>query len=263
MVAPTTYSQFSIQAPGQTVSFIRNGLQPNFPPTQPLSALGSLSVTAADIVQGGNVWAPFGQLNFSATHAVTFKDGSLTSVAATSGSMIPFGMLVNGRSWVYRPDGFEIPQLALNEKSIRMQATNIDMQAGATLDLAGGGDLQAHEFSVGPGGSRDILSDAGTYAILPGYAGEFAPGDRQENAGFDRTPGDAVYLSGIPGLPAGIYTLLPGHYALLPGAYAVRLNTDVPNLLPGQAYSKQDGTQVVPGYVTERRSSTGGPRDTL
>ena len=177
--------------------------------------------------------------------------------------MIPFGMLVNGRSWVYRPDGFEIPQLALNEKSIRMDAANIDMQAGATLDLAGGGDLQAYEFSVGPGGSRDILSDAGTYAILPGYAGGFAPGDRQENAGFDRAAGDAVYLSGIPGLPAGVYTLLPGHYALLPGAYAVRLNTDVPNLLPGQAYSKQDGTQVVPGYVTDSRASAGGPRDAL
>ena len=158
---------------------------------------------------------------------------------------------------------FEIPQLALNEKSIRMQAANIDMQAGATLDLAGGGDLQAYEFSVGPGGSRDILSDAGIYAILPGYSGGFAPGDRQENTGFDRTAGDAVYLSGIPGLPAGVYTLLPAHYALLPGAYAVRLNTDVPNLLPGQAYSKQDGTQVVPGYVTDSRASAGGPRDAL
>lgn len=263
VVAPTTYSQFSIQAPGQTVSFTRNTVLPNFPPTQPLSALGSLSVTAANILQGGNVWAPFGQLNFNATNAVTFKDGSLTSVAATPGSMIPFGVLVNGRNWVYRPDAFEIQLLALNEKSIRMQASNIDMQAGATLDLAGGGDLQAYEFSVGPGGSRDILSDAGIYAILPGYAGGFAPGDGQENVGFDRAAGDAVYLSGMPGLPAGVYTLLPAHYALLPGAYAVSLNTNVPNLLPGQAYSKQDGAQVVPGYVTDSRTSAGGPRDAL
>ncbi|WON75057.1 filamentous haemagglutinin family protein [Nitrosospira sp. Is2] len=259
VVAPTTYSQFSIQAPGQTVSFTRNSLQP----AQPLSALGSLSVTAADIVQGGNVWAPFGQLNFNATNSVAFKDGSMTSVAAAPSSMVPFGMLVNGRSWVYRPDAFEIPQLALNEKSIRMDAANIDMQTGAALDLAGGGDLQAYEFSVGPGGSRDILNDAGTYAILPGNRGGFAPGDRQENVGFDRASGDAVYLSGIPGLPAGVYTLLPGHYALLPGAYAVSPNMDVPNLLPGQAYSKQDGSQVVPGYVTDSRASAGGPRDAL
>ena len=106
-----------------------------------------------------------------------------------------------------------------------------------------------------------MLNDAGTYAILPGYASGFAPGDRQENTGFDRMAGDAVYLSGIPGLPAGVYTLLPAHYALLPGAYAIRLDTGVNNLLPGQAYSKQDGVQVVPGYVTDSRA--GSPRDAL
>ncbi|SCY11929.1 filamentous haemagglutinin family protein [Nitrosospira sp. Nsp13] len=259
VIAPTTYSQINIQAPGQTVAFSRNTL----PPSLPLSALGSLTVTAANIVQDGNVWAPFGQLAFNATDTLTFKEGSLTSISATPGSLIPFGMLVNGRSWVYRPDSNEIPQSGLTEKSIRTQAANIDMQAGATLDLAGGGDLQAYEFSVGPGGSRDILNDAHTYAILPGYASGFAPGDRQESTGFDRAAGDAVYLSGIPGLPAGVYTLLPAHYALLPGAYAVRLGADVHNLLPGQAYSRQDGTQVVPGYVTDSRAPVGGPRDAL
>ncbi|MEP6605574.1 MAG: filamentous hemagglutinin, partial [Nitrosospira sp.] len=232
-------------------------------PLQPLSALGSLTVTAANSVQDGNVWAPFGQLAFNATDTLTFKEGSLTSIAAMPGSLIPFGLLVNGRSWIYKPDLNEIPQLALAEKSIRTQAANIDMQAGATIDLSGGGDLQAYEFSVGPGGSRDILNDAHTYAILPGYASGFAPGDRQENTGFDRAAGDAIYLSGMPGLPAGVYTLLPAHYALLPGAYAVRLDTGVHNLLPGQAFSKQEGTQVVPGYVTDSRASVGGPRDAL
>ncbi|WP_097066645.1 filamentous haemagglutinin family protein [Nitrosovibrio sp. Nv4] len=257
VIAPATYSQVSIQAPGRTVAFSRNTMQPS----QPLSALGSLTVTAANILQNGNVWAPFGQLDFNATDSLMFGDGSLTSAAATPGSLIPFGTLVNGRSWLYKPDSFEIPQLALTEKSIRTKAANIDMQAGATIDLAGGGDLQAYEFSVGPGGSRDMLNDAGTYAILPGYSSGFAPGDRQENTGFDRVAGDMVYLTGIPGLSAGVYTLLPAHYALLPGAYAVRLATDVHNLLPGQAYSKQDGVQVVPGYVTDGRA--GGPRDAL
>ena len=261
VIAPTTYSQFSILAPDRTVAFGSNRTHP----MQPLSALGSLTVTAANIVQDGNIWAPFGQLTFNATDTLTFKDGSLTSVAAGSGTLIPFGMLANGRSWLYKPDAFEIPQLVLPEKSVRVQATNIDMRAGAVVDLAGGGDLQAYEFSVGPGGSRDILGDAGTYAILPGYTSGFAPGDRQENTGFDRGIGDAVYLSGVPGLPAGVYTLLPAHYALLPGAYAIRLNTDVHNLLPGQAYSKQDGTQVVPGYVTDSRARgwAEAPRDAI
>ncbi|SEL01497.1 filamentous haemagglutinin family protein [Nitrosovibrio tenuis] len=260
VIAPTTYSQISINAPGRTVAFSSDTMQQS----QPLSALGSLAVTAANVVQAGNLWAPFGQLNFIVSDTLTFKSGSLTSIAGAPGSLIPFGITVNGRSWIYRPDSFEIPQLALPEKSIRIiQAANVDMQAGAAVRLAGGGDLQAYEFSVGPGGARDILDDPGTYAILPGYANGFAPGDRQENAGFDRAAGDAVYLSGIPGLSAGVYTLLPAHYALLPGAYAVRLNAHVQNLLPGQAYSRQDGIQVVPGYITDSRAASGGPRDAL
>lgn len=255
VVAPATYAQYTIDAAGRTVSFTRNTNSPS----QPLSALGSLTVKAENIVQGGNIWAPFGQLDFQAANTLTFKDGSLTSVAAAPGSLIPFGKVVNGRSWTYQPDSTEIAQDALPEKSIRTSGADIDMQAGAQVNLAGGGDLQAYEFTVGPGGSRDILSDVGTYAILPGYASGFAPGDAQESAGFDRKVGDAVYLSGMPGLSAGTYTLLPAHYALLPGAYAVKLNNGVKDLVPGQAYSKQDGVQVVPGYVTDSRTSA--PRD--
>ncbi|SFW38994.1 filamentous haemagglutinin family protein [Nitrosovibrio sp. Nv17] len=261
VIAPTTYSQFTIQAPGRTVAFFGDAVRP---PLQPLSALGSLAVNAANIVQGGHIWAPFGQLAFNADDTLTFAPGSLTSIAAASGSLIPFGITVNGRSWTYEPDSSILPPLpALPGKSIRTQAPNIDMQAGATFDLAGGGDLQAYEFSVGPGGSHDILDEPDIYAVLPGYASAFAPGDRQESAGFVRAPGDAVYLSGLPGLPAGTYTLLPAHYALLPGAYAVRLNAGVSNLLPGQAYGRQDGIQVVPGYLTDSRHSAGGPRDAL
>jgi len=259
VVAPATYTQFSIQAPGRSVEFTRTT---NLP-AQPLSALGNLAVTARDIVQDGNIWAPFGQLDFRASDTLTFKNGSLTSIAATPGSMIPFGRLVNGRDWIYNSDSNFISQTDLAEKLIHTKAASIDMQAGATVNLAGGGGLQTYEFSVGPGGSRDILNDAGTYAILPGYTNGFAPGDGQENAGFDRMVGDAVYLAGIPGLPAGMYTLLPAHYALLPGAYAVRLSTGVVNLLPGQAYGGQDGIQVVPGYFTDSRALSGGPRDAM
>lgn len=259
VVAPATYSKFTIQAPNRMVEFNRTTNSP----VQPLSAFGSLTVTAKDIVQDGNIWAPFGQLDFAATDTLTFKNGSLTSVAAIPGSLIPFGKLVNGRDWIYTVDGIDISQTDLTEKFIHTQAASIDMQAGATVNLAGGGDLQAYEFSVGPGGSRDILNDAGTYAILPGYTNGFAPGDTQESAGFDRMVGDAAYLAGIAGLPAGMYTLLPAHYALLPGAYAVRLSTGVNNLLPGMVYDRQDGIQVVPGYFTDSRALSGGPRDAL
>jgi len=260
VVAPATYSQVSILAPGKTITFART----TDVPAQPLSALGSLTVEARHIVQDGNLWAPFGQINLKASDTLTFKNGSLTSVSAVPGSLIPFGKLQNGREWVVDlaptqvPDG-QIKQDGLAEKSIRTEAASIDMQAGAKLDLSGGGDLQAYEFTVGPGGSRDILADNNTYAILPSYQSGFAPGDAQEAVGFDRAAGDAVYLSGVPGLAAGVYTLLPAHYALLPGAYAVKLDTGIKDVMPGQAYSRQDGVRIAAGYVTDNRVNA--PRD--
>ncbi|MDP1926193.1 MAG: filamentous hemagglutinin, partial [Thiobacillus sp.] len=258
LVAPASYSQARIFAPGRTVSFHRT----TNAPAQPLSALGSLTVEAKNIVQDGNLWAPFGQLEFKASESLVFKDGSLTSVTATPGSLLPFGKLQNGREWVVDLDPNNVPegqitQDELESKAIRLSGQSVDMQAGAKIDLAGGGDLQAYEFTVGPGGSRDILADKNTYAILPGYSGGFAPADAQEK--FDRASGEAVYLSGVPGLADGVYTLLPAHYALLPGAYAVKLDTGIAGVMPGQAYSRQDGVRIAAGYVTDSR--TGAPRD--
>jgi hypothetical protein len=258
VVAPASYTQARIAAPGRTVSFTRT----TDAPMQPLSAQGSLAIDAKHIVQDGNVWAPFGQLEFNASESLVFKDGSLTSVAAAAGSLLPFGKTQNGREWVVDLDPSKVPtgQLVQNEltgKAIRVSGQSVDMQAGATIDLSGGGDLQAYEFTVGPGGSRDILADANTYAILRDHTGGFAPADAQE--GFDRASGEAVYLSGVPGLADGVYTLLPAHYALLPGAYAVKLDTGIGNVLPGQAYSRQDGVRVAAGYVTDTRA--GAPKD--
>ncbi len=49
-----------------------------------------------DIVQDGNIWAPFGQIDIQASDTLVFKDGSLTSVAAAPGSLMPFGKLADG-----------------------------------------------------------------------------------------------------------------------------------------------------------------------
>lgn len=260
VVAPSTYTKYSVLAPGKSVSFTRNTDEP----TQPLSAMGSLTIEAQDIVQDGNLWVPFGQIDFKASESLKFKSGSLTSVAAASGSLLPFGKVINGRSWVYDVDADKVPtgqleQVSLNEKSIRTAGKSVDMQAGAKINLAGGGDMQAYEFTVGPGGSRDILADANTYGILPSYKGGVAPGDTQEAKGFNRAVGDAVYLSGMPGLADGMYTLLPAHYALLPGAYAVKLNTGIKDLMPGQAFSGQDGVRMASGYLSDSRANA--PRD--
>jgi len=256
VVAPATFVQYNILAPGKTVQFMQGAAAPH----QPWSAYGSLTVKAQDIVQGGNIWAPLGRIDLQAVNALTFTPGSLTSVAADANSLIPFGKMQNGRNWVFDqnvPDSESIAIAEPQEKSLVATASTIDMQPGAKIDLSGGGDVQAYEFSVGPGGSRDILADKNTYAILPGYSGGFAPKDPQE--GFDRASGDAVYLSGVPGLSDGVYTLLPAHYALLPGAYAVKLDTGIKDVMPRQAYIRQDGVRIAAGYVTDTRE--GAPKD--
>ncbi|MES2840066.1 MAG: filamentous hemagglutinin family protein [Pseudomonadota bacterium] len=260
VVSPTTYSDYTVMASGRDVTFSRN----TDAPVQPMSALGALTVQAANITQGGNLWAPFGRIDLQATDTVTLTPGSTTSVSALAGSVLPFGKVLNGRTWVYDVDADRVPagqleQTALGEKSVRTSGRVVNLQAGAKVDLAGGGDLQAYEWTVGPGGLRDILALPDTYAILPGYKGGIAPSEVQEGQGFDRKSGDAVYLSGVPGLADGVYTLLPAHYALLPGAMAVQVNTGVQDLMPGQAYTGQDGVRVAAGYLTDSRG--GAPRD--
>jgi filamentous hemagglutinin family protein len=257
VVAPASYVQYSILAPGKTVRFTQGGTAPN----QPLSAFGSLTVEAKDIAQGGSIWAPLGKINLLATDTLTFENGSLTSAAADASSLLPFGKILNGRTWTFDLNADETDSIEFadtpEQKSILAQAVKVNMQPGARVDLGGGGDAQAYEFSVGPGGSRDILADRNTYAILPGYTGGFAPSDAQES--FDRASGEAVFLSGVPGLDDGVYTLLPAHYALLPGAYAVKLDTGIRDVMPGQAYSRQDGVRIAAGYVTDTRA--GAPKD--
>lgn len=256
VVSPATYVDYAISAPGATVSFSQGGQGA----TQPWSAFGSVRVEAQDIVQGGTLWAPLGRIALYADNQLTFADGSLTSVAADAGSVLPFGKLVNGRDWVFDlglddTDSAPVDDIA-EQKSLIARAAKVEMADGARVDLSGGGDAQAYEFTVGPGGSRDILADADTYAILPGYQGGFAPVNAQE--AFDRASGEAIYLSGVAGLADGAYTLLPAHYALLPGAYAIKLDTGG-TVMPGQAYVRQDGVRIAAGYLTDTR--TGAPRD--
>ncbi|MBU1222235.1 MAG: filamentous hemagglutinin family protein [Gammaproteobacteria bacterium] len=269
LVAPTSYSLYTIDASGHSVAFTRS----TDTPVQPWSVLGSLTVRADDIAQGGNLWAPFGSIDLQAADSLVFENGSLTSVAATPGSLTPFGKVENGRAWIFDVDASRVDKLQvadLDGKAIRASGASVDMQSGAKVDLSGGGDIQAYEFTTGPGGSHDILADDNIYAIMPGYTGGYAMADAQNDQSrkvgeatankivFDRAPGDAVYLSGVPGLPDGVYTLLPAHYALLPGAYAVKLNADV-RLLPGQSYSRQDGVRVAAGYLTDTRVNA--PKD--
>lgn len=277
---PTTLTQFTVKTDADTGS-IRIAGNGNDAPA-PLSALGTLSFEAYAIEQGGTVHAPFGRLGFNATDVLTLLPGSVTSVsgkdAAGNELLVPLGSSLNEREWVYYDaplasflDDSLIPRLSsLPAKGIELNGNSVTVSAAtgstaaARVDVSGGGDLLAYEFFVGPGGSRDILADRGAYAILPAYRDNYAPTDVQNDLNFDRLPGEQVYLAGGSGLSAGLYTLLPAHYALLPGAMLVRPVAGSKDALPGEGYFKQDGIQVIPGFITDTRYdvATGmGPRD--
>ncbi len=255
LVAPSTFSAYTLSAPGRKITFAGVGELPR----QPLSAQGELVVEAATIEQNGRIWAPMGAISLKASGDLSLGEDSVTSVAADADSLIPFGKVLNGRAWIYEVDSTneaegQIQLSSLAGKTIRLDGQTLKVSKNARVDVSGGGDLQAYEFTVGPGGSRDILAEADTYAILPGYAGGIAPIDAQESQGFGLAAGTSVYLSGVPGLPEGRYVLLPAHYALLPGAYAVKLGQEA-TLFPSQSHTRLDGVRIAAGYLTDSRSA--------
>ncbi|WP_047533415.1 filamentous haemagglutinin family protein [Methylotenera sp. N17] len=211
--------------------------------TPVLSAGGELTLKAADVVQNGVLTAPFGRINLVGSNSVTLTSNSKTSISG-SGQNIPFGITTTGGE-VFNPSGGATRPLV--EKTIDIDGKNVDLQQGAVLDLSAGGDMFAYEWVPGIGGSKDILAQPNTYAVIPTLKGEFAPTDLTyagSSAGVG--VGQSVYLSGVPGLPPGMYTLLPARYALVPGAYVVQ--TQSTNVLPGTAVKQQDGSTLTAGY---------------
>ncbi len=274
----------------------------------PLSAGGTVLVDAATIVQGGEIQAPFGSIilgiNASSltvptiasalggfnpllyaptinTQSVTLGGGSITSVSA-NGATIPFGSTVDQTTWIYNPhlnnpswnDGnqqvaFSEPVTEAPQGVVTLAGSSIAFESGATINLDGGGNLQAQEWIPGTGGSRNLLTQYQTsyqnsttgqqvptypdareiFAIVPGYSGAVAPYDANLSQ-VGLTAGEAIYLSGGNGLPAGVYTLLPAQYATLPGAYRVVVNSGITNPLQNQTVVLPDGTMEMTGYVT-------------
>jgi filamentous hemagglutinin len=98
------------------------------------------------------------------------------------------------------------------------------------------GDINPADFAVTPEPSRSTLwiEVPASYAVIPGFSSPFAPfnefntgpnsgvlgGDPGYTSGGLRV-GEQIQLAGLPGLPAGSYTLLPQRYAVMPGAYLV------------------------------------------
>ncbi|GAB2916049.1 hypothetical protein GCM10027093_63190 [Paraburkholderia jirisanensis] len=319
-VYPSTGSTFIIDAVGltdastgnpapTTVTFLSNGSS-----GVPLSAGGTLLVDATDIVQSGTVRAPSGSLIFGvgdtsdagtqtqfnslplvATNSVALGSGSVTSVSLDN-TVVPFGTTVDGVEWQFNPvPNFQAaPDLTgPPAKFVSLNGSTVSLNQGATVDLSGGGNLQAEEWVQGTGGTRDVLSQynvsfattpsgvavptnigaSNIYAILPGkqtpvaaydpvFAQTVQPSTNANgsvstttdsigvgHSALDGAVGQSVYLSGVPGLAAGYYTLLPAKYATLPGAYRVTVSSTPGAVAAGSSQTLSDGTVVVAGYM--------------
>jgi len=259
-IYPTTLSQYLIRIENNPQGRLTIAGSGNSSVT-PLSAAGKLTLQAPNIVQGGTLRAPLGSLQLQAGESLVLADGGLTSVSA-AGTVIPFGVTQAGLDWLYVLDTvrnlvFDAPP----EKSLLLQAPDVELAAGSTVDLSGGGDLYAYEFLTGAGGTYDYLDPnspgySGGFAILPSLGSELAPFDHYENTtvGWDYAIGSKVYLSGSKGLPAGEYVILPAHYALLPGAFLVTPKAG--SLDQTQNIATVSGLPVVTGYFTDAGTNT-------
>ena len=273
-VYPSTLAQFTMSVEdgaGNKAGSIT--IQPGGAATNTvLSAGGLVTLSANNIEQNGVLKAPMGTINLDGRDRVTLGTGSLTSVSA-NGLVMPFGIVEGGNTWKYDLTGtgaYVATVDAPPQKQVKLTAPNIDVKSGATVDLSGNGDLYAHEFFAGSGGSVNVLDPAkaaaNTFAIVPGISG-YSPYDPQYTGQYNQTgsrttlqPGASVYLAGGAGLKAGYYTLLPASYALLPGAYRITAVSGYGDRQPAQGVTTlTDGSQIMAGKfaVVDTNSVTG------
>jgi filamentous hemagglutinin len=252
---PTTLSQFDVSVSGAPNSAVNSlTILPGATAGGAvLSAGGHLILQADTIEQSGVLRAPFGQLTLDAANVI-LQPGSVTSTTGAA-QTIPFGSTQAGNDWVYSlPAGQTAvyTQSGPPAKSVQLNGNSIIVAKGATIDLSGGGDLQASEFVPGVGGTVDVVSNSNTanpgqFAIVPLLALQYAPYDPQSQSGFSYAPGSSVVLAGGGGVAAGTYAILPASYALLPGAYLVRPVTGFTDIAPGQTFGQQDGSTIIAG----------------
>lgn len=251
-----------------------------------LSAAGTLSLSADNVTVSGVVRAPIGTINVNATD-VTLNPGAILSVS-TNGATIPFGQTQGGLDWVYTLNSLQTNVYGTGtgdilppQKQVNLTATVLN-DKGGTIDLSGGGDLEAYEWVPGLGGNANVLAPQATrtvstsrgyfapnsFAIVPTADLPYAPIDPNLNTGFGAAVAGAgfketsametvgasnatIHLSGGGGVPAGNYAILPAYYAvLIKGAYLVEPASGYANLAPGQAIHQLDGSTIVSGYRT-------------
>lgn len=217
------------------------------------SAASYLTLSAPTIEQAGVLRAPFGTIELNAD-TLTLEAGSLTSTSAED-EVILFGEIQADTDWVYSLDGQTLvvgDTLDVPEQKVVLNGDAVSVDAGAVIDISGGGDLLGYEFISGTGGSVDVLSSEvspNSFAIVPTSSLTYAAYDTQES---DTTlsVGDTIHISaGVDGLPEGDYVLLPARYALLEGAYLVEAVSGYTDLQAGEVVQQLNGSTIVSGYM--------------
>ncbi|HEY1411772.1 MAG TPA: hypothetical protein VGF36_06505, partial [Rhodopila sp.] len=257
LVEKGQYSSTNKYDPTRMLTIGRNG---DALPAIPYSAFGQLTLGAATVNQGGVVRAPLGRLligtdaeNFGSwsgsgiTDKVSLLAGSVTSVSA-AGLIMPYGGTIDGVRYTYNGQETKFVGVGTTFGSqpqgaglvLGGQSSNIE--TGALIDLSGGGELTGAGFISGRGGSTDArytplvqvgsrggftlpgLATNPIYALVPGVQPTYAPVAAEGGATDPQVGRQIVIGAGVPGLPAGTYTLMPSTYALLPGAFRVEIN---------------------------------------
>jgi filamentous hemagglutinin family protein len=285
-IYPATDTAFIIQSTGVNGSIRFGYPQGGGPSSQtPLSAGGALVASAANVVQDGELQAPFGQIilgvdgddtlnSFSrtslasvATQSVTLGAGSITSVSA-HGAVIPFGTTVDQTTWNYDPAAANptwfgastanqvtpTPLIATPQGVVSIHGQSVAFENGSVVDVSGGGDLQAQEWIPGTGGTRDVLSQFNT-TFAASSAGTQTPLFSDARQIFAIVPGfnsaTAPYDATLAqtGLPVGEKIFLSGGPGLAAGWYT---------LLPAKYATQPGAFRVVvnSGVVNPLSSST-------
>jgi hypothetical protein len=144
---------------------------------------------------------------------------------------------------------------------------NVSYASGNGSNGGAGQRRRRNVYAIVPGVQSPVAAYDPMFAqtLQPGVASNGTPTTTTATldvgqAGLHDAIGKAVYLSGVPGLKPGYYTLLPGKYATLPGAYRVTVSGTGGNVVPGATQVRPDGTVTTAGYfadaVTGGRSAT-------
>ncbi|WP_197488240.1 filamentous haemagglutinin family protein [Bordetella ansorpii] len=234
-------------------------------PAMPYSVFGQMQFSAYTVNQGGVLRAPLGSITLGGDNAdsmarhVNLLPGSVTSVSA-AGLTMPYGGTVDGLTYAY--DGVDVVYQGVGgEPAVVFKSAAVHAQEGALIDLSGGGTLTGAAFLTGRGGSTDArlyplvqadakgggfnlpsLSTNPVYAIVPGVQAGYAPVAAEQGAGDPALGRQVTIEAGVPGLPAGTYTLLPSTYALLPGAFRVEFNGSAQVAPQARAYRMRNGS---------------------